>query len=145
MKIFTLGFTRKTAETFFTRLQQSGATRLIDVRLNNSSQLAAFAKREDLRYFLKTICGMDYVHSLDLAPTAEILDPYKKRQTDWPTYERQFQDLLQARKIESQLGPDLFDNACLLCSEEKPHHCHRRLVAEYLQQHWPDVKIDHIP
>jgi uncharacterized protein (DUF488 family) len=144
MKIFTAGFTRKPAEEFFTNLQQSGATRLVDVRLNNTSQLSAFAKRDDLRFFLKAICNMEYVHMLELAPTAEILDPYKKRQCTWETYEARFLELMKARRIESTISRESLNNACLLCSEEKPHHCHRRLVAEYLQMHWPDVIIKHL-
>jgi len=126
MKIFTIGFTKKSAETFFTRLQQAGVKRLVDVRLNNVSQLAGFAKRDDLRYFTKTICGIDYKHVPDLAPTA-------------------FLDLMKARRIEDSIPRELLDGACLLCSEEKPHHCHRRLVAEYLKEKWDDVVIDHIP
>ncbi len=145
MKIFTAGFTRKSAEAFFTGLKQSGATRLVDVRLNNTSQLSAFAKRDDLRYFLTSICNMEYAHALDLAPTAEMLSAYQKRQCDWPTYEAQFLNLMKERRIEAALSPGLLDNACLLCSEEKPHKCHRRLVAEYLQQHWPKIEIEHLP
>ena len=144
MKIFTAGFTRKPAEQFFTGLRQSGATRLVDVRLNNTSQLSAFAKRDDLRFFLKAICNMEYAHMLELAPTAEILDPYKKRQCTWETYEARFLELMKARRIESTVSRESLKNACLLCSEEKPHHCHRRLVAEYLQMHWPDVIIEHL-
>jgi uncharacterized protein (DUF488 family) len=146
MKIFTIGFTKKSAETFFTRLQQAGVKRLVDVRLNNVSQLAGFAKRDDLRYFTKTICGIDYKHVPDLAPTASILDPYKKAKNgDWQLYEQQFLDLMKARRIEDSIPRELLDGACLLCSEEKPHHCHRRLVAEYLKEKWDDVVIDHIP
>ena len=146
MKIYTIGFTKKSAETFFTRLSGAGVRRLVDVRLNNVSQLAGFAKKEDLRYFAKAICGIDYAHVQELAPTAEILDPYKKQKNgDWDLYERQFLNLMRERRIEETMQPDLLDGACLLCSEEKPHHCHRRLVAEYLQQHWADVEIHHIP
>ncbi len=144
MKIYTAGFTRKPAEQFLIGLQNSGATRLVDVRLNNTSQLSAFAKRDDLRYFLRVICNIEYVHVLDLAPTPEILDPYKKRLCTWETYETLFLDLMRARRIESTVSRELLENACLLCSEEKPHHCHRRLVAEYLQMHWPDVIIEHL-
>jgi uncharacterized protein (DUF488 family) len=146
MKIFTIGFTRKPAETFFTRLKNAGVRRLVDVRLNNVSQLAGFTKKDDLRYFTKAICNIDYVHLPELAPTAEILDPYKKvRNGDWQLYERQFLDLMRARRIESTTPREVLDGGCLLCSEEKPHHCHRRLVAEYLKEHWPDVEIEHIP
>lgn len=146
MKIFTIGFTKKSAETFFTRLQKAGVKRLVDVRLNNVSQLAGFTKRDDLRYFTKVICAIDYVYLPELAPTAEILDPYKKvKNGDWDLYERQFLDLMRARRIEEKIPHDLVDGGCLLCSEEKPHHCHRRLVAEYLKEKWGDVVIDHIP
>ena len=146
MKIYTIGFTKKSAETFFTRLQEAGVSRLVDVRLNNVSQLAGFSKRDDLRYFTRTICAIDYVHLPELAPTADILDPYKKaKKGDWDLYEQQFLDLMKARRIEETVPREVLDGGCLLCSEEKPHHCHRRLVAEYLQERWPDVVIEHIP
>jgi len=145
MKIFTIGFTKKSAETFFTRLKDAGVRRLVDVRLNNVSQLAGFTKKDDLRYFTKAICGIDYVHLPELAPTTEILDPYKKAKNgDWALYERQFLELMRNREIE-KTRRELLDGGCLLCSEEKPHHCHRRLVAEYLKDHWSDVEIVHIP
>jgi uncharacterized protein (DUF488 family) len=146
MKIFTIGFTKKSAETFFTRLKNAGVRRLIDVRLNNVSQLAGFTKKDDLRYFTKAICNVEYLHLPELAPTAEILDPYKKAKNgDWGLYERQFIELMRSRHIESTVSRDVLDGGCLLCSEEKPHHCHRRLVAEYLKEHWRDVEIEHIP
>lgn len=144
MKIFTIGFTKKTAETFFSRLKDAGVKRLIDVRLNNVSQLAGFTKKDDLRYFTKTICDIDYAHLPELAPTADILDPYKKAKNgDWQAYERRFIDLMRARSIEN-LSREILDEGCLLCSEETPHHCHRRLVAEYLKEHWGDVEIEHL-
>jgi uncharacterized protein (DUF488 family) len=145
MKIFTIGFTKKSAETFFTRLKGAGVRRLVDVRLNNVSQLAGFTKREDLRYFTKEICGIDYVHLASLAPTQDILDAYKKNNGDWSVYEHKFLDLMQSRRIEDTTPPEIVDGGCLLCSEEKPHHCHRRLVAEYLKEKWGDVEIEHIP
>jgi len=146
MKIFTIGFTKKSAETFFTLLKNAGVRRLVDVRLNNVSQLAGFTKKDDLRYFTKVICNIDYVHLPELAPTADILDPYKKAKNgDWQLYERQFLDLMRTRHIESTTPREILDGGCLLCSEEKPHHCHRRLVAEYLKEHWQDVEIEHIP
>lgn len=146
MKLFTIGFTRKSAETFFLRLSKAGVRKLVDVRLNNLSQLAGFTKRDDLRYFTKAICGIEYIHVPELAPTSEILDPYKKQKNgDWALYERQFLDLMQQRRIEATMSPELLDGGCLLCSEEKPHHCHRRLVAEYLKEKWGNVEIEHIP
>jgi uncharacterized protein (DUF488 family) len=146
MKIFTIGFTKKSAETFFTLLKNADVRRLVDVRLNNVSQLAGFTKKDDLRYFTKAICNIDYVHLPQLAPTADILGPYKKAKNgDWSLYERQFIELMRSRHIESTVSRDVLDRGCLLCSEEKPHHCHRRLVAEYLKEHWRDLEIEHIP
>jgi uncharacterized protein (DUF488 family) len=144
MKIFTMGFTKKSAESFFTKLQLAGVSRLVDVRLNNVSQLAGFAKRDDLRYFLSVICRIDYVHLAELAPTQRIMDEYRKHKGDWNLYERQFIDLMIARQIESKVARELLEGACLLCSEDKPSHCHRRLVAEYLRDKWGDVEIEHI-
>lgn len=134
MKLFTMGFTKKSAEVFFTSLSRARVKRLVDVRLNNVSQLAGFTKRDDLRFLTKAICGIEYVHLRELAPTAQILDPYKKQKSsDWPLYERQFLDLMRQRRIEETVPREVLDGGCLLCSEEQPHHCHRRLVAEYLQ------------
>ena len=143
-KIFTIGFTKKSAERFFTTLQQAGVKRIVDVRLNNISQLAGFTKMDDLRYFLKAIGGMEYLHLPELAPTQEMLDAYKKRKGDWSVYEKQFLELMATRHIEETVPKDIVNEGCLLCSEDKPHHCHRRLVAEYLASHWPDVQINHL-
>lgn len=144
MKIFTIGFTKKSAESFFTKLQRAGVKHLVDVRLNNVSQLAGFTKREDLSYFTKAICNIDYVHLPDLAPTQDILDAYKKHKGDWRLYERQFLDLMAMRRVEDKVSREVLDGGCLLCSEDKPHHCHRRLVAEYLREKWGDVEIQHL-
>lgn len=108
------------------------------------SQLAGFTKKTDLEYFLKTIDDIDYVHILDLAPTKDILDEYKKQKGDWSIYEQKFLKLMADRQIEKKVSPDLADGACLLCSEAKPHHCHRRLVAEYLNNKWGNIKIHHL-
>jgi uncharacterized protein (DUF488 family) len=144
VKVFTIGFTKKTARQFFDTLRKSGAKRVVDVRLNNVSQLAGFAKRDDLAFFLKEVCDMDYVHLPDLAPTQEMLDEYKKRKGDWKTYEARFLDLMAKRRIEESIPKEVVADGCLLCSEDKPHHCHRRLVAEYLKQHWGDLEISHL-
>lgn len=144
LQIFTIGFTKKSAERFFTTLQRAGVERLIDVRLNNSSQLAGFAKKHDLPYFLRAICDIEYVHLPELAPTAELLDSYKKRKGDWSVYERAFLELMAERRVEDTIPHDLMDRACLLCSEDQPEHCHRRLVAEYLQRTWGNIAIQHL-
>lgn len=142
--IQTIGFTKKSAEEFFTLLRGSGCKRVVDVRLNNVSQLAGFSKRDDLRYFLKEIAGIEYVHESLLAPTQDILDAYKKHKGDWKVYEPAYLDLIKKREIEKRLDPSIIKGSCLLCSEEKPHHCHRRLVAEYLKQHWGELEIKHL-
>lgn len=143
MKLYTIGFTKKSAESFFNKLRGADVKRLIDVRLNNVSQLAGFAKRQDLEYFLRAIADIEYRHELQLAPTAEMLDRYKKLDHDWPRYERQFLDLVTQRGIEN-LPRNGFSDACLLCSEDSARQCHRRLVAEYLRDKWRDVEVVHL-
>jgi len=144
MIVFTIGFTKKTAERFFTGLRDAGVKRLVDVRLNNTSQLAGFTKRDDLRYFAGAICGIEYVHVPVLAPTADILSAYKKHKGDWRIYEQQFLDLMRSRQVEDLVDQQILDRGCLLCSEEKPDRCHRRLVAEYFQDRWCGVELHHI-
>ncbi len=144
MRVCTIGFTHKNAEDFFTRLKKAGVKRVVDVRLNNVSQLAGFSKRDDLKYFLKSILGIEYVHSPFLAPTQDILDEYKKNKGDWKVYQHKFLSLMQQRQIENQLPKEIVDGGCLLCSEDKPHFCHRRLVAEYLSAKWGGLRIEHL-
>ena len=144
MKIFTIGFTKKSAEQFFESLHLAGVKRVVDVRLNNVSQLAGFAKKNDLAYFLKQLCDMDYLHLPSLAPTKEMLDAFKKKRGSWEAYERAFIDLMATRKIETEIDRETLRDACLLCSEDKPHYCHRRLVVEYLREHWGNVKVEHL-
>ena len=145
MEIFTIGFTQSTAERFFGRINEAGVRRLVDVRLNNVSQLAAFAKRDDLRYFLRALCHADYVHEPLLAPSQDILDAFKKHKGDWNIYEPAFLQLMADRRIEDNLDRESFRTpSVLLCSEATPEHCHRRLVVEYLQEKWGDVEITHL-
>lgn len=136
VQVSTIGFTKSTAERFFERLATANVRRIIDVRLHNTSQLAGFAKADDLAFFLRKLVGADYLHEPLLAPTDEMLKPYKKGAISWDEYARQFLSLMAERKIEQRLKPEIFDNACLLCSEAKPHQCHRRLVCEYLNGKW---------
>ena len=143
-QILTIGFTRKSAGEFFGMLRRSGASRVLDVRLNNRSQLAGFAKRGDLPWLLRELCGMEYRHIPILAPEPEMLDDYKKRGGDWREYERRFLDLLRARRVERELSKKLLHRACLLCSEHEPHFCHRRLAAEYLSEQWGGVVVRHL-
>ena len=144
MKLFTIGFARKNAEKFFGLLSSSRVKRVVDVRLNNVSQLAGFAKRDDLKFFLQRVCGIDYVHLPDLAPTKEMLADYRKKRMGWDDYERQFLDLMRERRIEESIPREIVDGGCLLCSEDKPHHCHRRLVAEYLHDRWGGIDVRHL-
>jgi len=135
MKINTIGFTKKNAEMFFSLVKGESVKTLIDVRLNNVSQLAGFAKRDDLRFFLRELCSTDYVHLPELAPTKELLNGYKKGVISWERYEDSFLNLMAQRNIERILQPSLLEDSCLLCSEHEPHFCHRRLVTEYLNKH----------
>ncbi len=143
-KLFTIGFTKKNAQTFFSKLRNIGVTKLIDIRLNNVSQLAGFAKRDDLIFFLNELCNCDYRYMPNFAPTKEILDAYKKKQIGWDEYVKRFSKLIKERKIENKITAAELNNACLLCSEPTPEHCHRRLVAEYLRDKFGDIEIRHL-
>ncbi len=145
MEIYTIGFTQRTAAAFFAALKEAGIRQLVDVRLNNSSQLAGFAKRGDLTYFLREICAASYRHEPLLAPTQEMLDAYKKAKGSWDNYERRFMALLRERRVEEALSPSLFAvPTVLLCSEATAAHCHRRLVCDYLNAHWGNVRAIHL-
>jgi uncharacterized protein (DUF488 family) len=145
MEVYTAGFTQKTAEQFFESLRRVGIRRLLDVRLNNVSQLAGFSKRDDLAYFMREICRGEYVHETLLAPTQDMLDEYKKRKGDWSDYERRFLALMHERRIEERISRDIFDVPTVLrCSEATAEHCHRRLVLEYLQSKWGGLNIIHL-
>ena len=145
MEVFTIGFTKKSAAQFFGLLKQHGIKRLVDVRLNNVSQLAGFTKRDDLQFFLNEICGADYVHEPLLAPTQDMLDAYKKEKGDWAEYEKKFLKLMSDRKIEDRIQRTLFDvPTTLLCSEPTAENCHRRLVVEYLQGKWGGIVVRHL-
>jgi uncharacterized protein (DUF488 family) len=145
VEIYTIGFTQTTAERFFKRLVDVGVERLLDVRLNNTSQLAGFAKAKDLPFFLRELVGAGYAHEPLLAPTQELLDEYRKRGGDWSTFEAQFLGLMRQRQIERVLvASDFQTPTALLCSEATAEHCHRRLVCEYLAGSWPDVRPVHL-
>ena len=144
MTLYTIGFTKKSAEQFFCLLRNSGAVALVDTRLNNVSQLAGFTKRDDLRYFVHELCGMTYRHELLLAPTSEFLTAYKKGGWSWSQYERKYIDLINERRIERVLEPAAFEDAVLLCSEATPEHCHRRIAAEYLAEAWGGIEVVHL-
>jgi len=144
IRLFTIGFTKKSAQSFFSKIQIAGVTKLIDIRLNNVSQLAGFTKRDDLVYFLRVICNCNYSHMPMFAPTKDILDAYKGNKIDWDEYARRFSRLIRERRIENEISAEELNNACLLCSETSPEQCHRRLVAEYFNEVFGDIEINHL-
>ena len=146
MSTYTIGFTKKNAKVFFNFLREANITKLIDVRLNNISQLAGFAKKDDLKFFLNELCNeAEYVHTPELAPTKEMLSSYKKGETSWEKYESDFLNLMSQRDIQNKFQPVFFENACLLCSEHEPHNCHRKLVLDYLNKHWKTkLEVTHL-
>jgi len=145
MKLYAIGFTKKTAEEFFCLLKQHGVERMIDIRLHNSNQLAGFTKRDDLRFFLQAILNCEYHHFDFLAPTEEMFREYRKN-CDWQLYEKRFMQLMESRKAMEQLDSQFFREkpCCFLCSEATPEYCHRRLVAEMLAKNWRSVEIIHL-
>jgi len=142
--LYTIGFTKKKAKQFFELIKKNNIKCLIDIRLNNVSQLAGFAKRDDLKYFLEQLCNCEYRHMPDIAPTKEILDGYKKKQISWEEYVVQYNALIKKRKIESNLSLSALDGSCFLCSEPTADMCHRRLAAEYLKKQYRELKIKHL-
>ena len=144
ISIYTIGFTKKSAKEFFEILEKNKIKQVVDIRLNNTSQLAGFAKKNDLEYFLNEISNIDYFHFEFLAPTKELRDIYPKG-NDWDLYVKKFRELLDERKILNKLDKSFFEKkTCLLCAESTPENCHRRLLAEYLKEHWNDAKIIHL-
>lgn len=145
LTIYTIGFTKKSAERFFGILKAHGIRRVVDIRLSNSGQLAGFTKSDDLRYFLSEICGADYVHEPRLAPTKDLLTSFRDRQCTWDEYEQVFEGLMTDRRVADEVDRSLFAGpAALLCSEPTADQCHRRLVAEHLQRAWGQVEIVHL-
>ncbi|MGG7153047.1 DUF488 family protein [Clostridium neonatale] len=145
MKLYTIGFTKKSAQQFFEILGRNKIQKVIDIRLNNSSQLAGFSKGTDLEFFLKKLCNIKYTHDIELAPTKEILSDYKKKKISWEEYEVKFISLLNKRNSNNNIGNkfyDEIDGVCLLCSEQLANNCHRRLVAEYLKEKLTDYNIE---
>ncbi len=144
MKLFTVGFTQRTAEDFFARLQSAGVRRVVDVRLNNTSQIAGFAKSRDLEFFLRAVLGVGYAHLPEFAPTQDILDALKKKKGAWADYERAFEFLIRERDMAGIAAAKLLDGDCLLCSEFTPEHCHRRLITEHLQRKLSGIEVIHL-
>lgn len=136
VQVATIGFTQTSAAAFFERLLAAGVRKVVDVRLHNTSQLSGFAKSDDLSFFLRRIGGIEYTHQPLLAPTDDMLKAFKRDKGDWTVYQSRFLALLRERRVESRFKPEMFDGTCLLCSEAKPHYCHRRLVCDYLNESW---------
>lgn len=145
MEIYTIGFTKKSAAQFFGILRSANIEQLVDVRLNNVSQLAGFTKRDDLEFFMREICGAAYRHEPLLAPAQPLLDSYRKKHLPWSAFKAEFLQLMASRRIEEQLDPGLFlPRSALLCGEATAEHCHRRLVVEYLGTTWGNVQSVHL-
>ena len=136
--IFTIGFTQKRAQVFFDLLNENKIDLLIDIRLNNTSQLAGFAKFPDIQFFLKTIGSINYIHDTNFSPTADLLKNYKSKKVSWDEYEDIFENIMLNRRInnyiQDQYAKYSNQNICLLCSEPTEQHCHRRLVAEHFEE-----------
>lgn len=146
MNVYTIGFTKKRARYFFDLLESSGAKRIVDVRLRPDTQLSGFAKSSDLEYLLERIAGIDYVHLPELAPDKEMLDAYRnsKAADAWEKYEARYLELMREREVENSVPRDIIEDGCLLCSEAEPERCHRRLVIEYLSEHWGNIQVQHL-
>ena len=144
MKIYTIGFTKKNAREFFQLLKVNNIEQLVDIRLNNTSQLAGFTKKDDLEFFLKELCGIAYHHFNFLAPTKEIRNIYIKEK-NWENYTKAYNELLENRLVNGRLDRSFFEKkTCFLCTEPSAKNCHRGLLAEYLQKHWNDIEIVHL-
>ena len=145
MKLYTIGFTKKSAERFFWLLRENGVRLLADIRLHPGGQLSGFARQDDLRYFLRALADCDYIHLPQLAPTGDILSTYRQDKK-WAIYVERFEALMDERDIPRSLDRALFQDGhtCLLCSEDTADKCHRRLVAERLAAHWPGMEIMHL-
>lgn len=145
MNTYTIGFTQKSAKTFFEHINDAEIKTVIDVRLNNVSQLSGFAKKNDLKYFLEILCDANYLHIPDFAPTKEMLNAYKKKEITWHSYEDKFINLISRRNVERIIEPKLIKDSCFLCSEHEPHFCHRRLLVDYLNEQLNlNLKIRHL-
>jgi len=142
MVVCTIGFAKKNLKEFIARLKSAGVKKIIDVRLNNTSQLAGYAKKEDLEYILSLV-GIEYEHRLEFAPTEELLKNFKNKKISWTEYEQEFSKILFKR--DPSRNKNIHKGAvCLLCSEDNANECHRRLIAEYYFMDKPKVKIIHL-
>jgi len=143
-KLYTIGFTQKSAEEFFTTLEQNNVESILDIRFNNDNHLSSFARKKHLPFLLNQILGCKYDYLPVLAPTRELFKGYKDGIISWPVYCNKYISTLKEIQPESFITEGQLNNACLLCSESTPKKCHRRLAAEYLAGKFPDTRIKHL-
>jgi len=141
IELYTIGFTKKNAQKFFNLLSSNKVEKIIDTRVNNTSQLSGYAKADDLKFFAKEIADISYFHNIDFAPTKELLSKYRKKEMSWDEYEIEYLNLLDIRKINKKVDIEKLHQNCLLCSEHDVDKCHRRLLAEYLKEVNPNVSV----
>lgn len=143
INLYTIGFTKKTAEKFFNLLIDNNVEKVLDIRLNNTSQLSAFAKYPDIEYFLKEIAGIGYIHDKNFAPDKNTLISYKKGEITWEDYIEEFEASMQERDIEEYIAEKYsnINNYCLLCSEATPVNCHRSLLAQIFKRNIGKIEI----
>ncbi|WP_114556203.1 DUF488 domain-containing protein [Bacillus sp. K6W] len=146
IQVTTIGFSKKTLRKFVDLLKSAQVTCLVDTRLNNTSQLSGFAKRDDLQFILEELVGIKYIHCLDLAPTQDILSGFKEKRITWEEYTERYLTLLRERNIEHKIDELIGENQviCFLCSEHKPHNCHRSLLTQYIQGYREDIEVVHL-
>lgn len=144
IKLYTIGFTEKSAQEFFELLERNQVRKIIDTRISNNSQLSGFAKGKDLEFFSRRLSNIDYEHELNFAPTKELLERYRNKKITWDEYTKEYLHLLDERNIKETVNLEALHECCLLCSEHSPQKCHRRLLAEYLQKINQNIEIIHL-
>jgi len=144
IKLFTIGYTKKSAQQFFELLKKNQIKRVVDIRLNNKGVFAGFSKMGDIQYFCKILINADYIYKPEFAPTKDMLKRYRKKEITWEDYEKEYDDLIEKRNIKESLKINEYDYNCFLCSEHLPDKCHRKLLAEYFLKLNSNIEISHI-
>lgn len=144
IKLYTIGFTSKSAKKFFELLEQNQVKKIIDTRISSNTQLSGFAKGKDLEFFARRLANIGYEHELKFAPTKELLAKYRQKKISWDEYSKEYLQLLSFRSVKEEVNAESLQQCCLLCSEHSPEKCHRRLLAEYLQDVNPEIQIIHL-
>jgi len=144
-ELYTIGFTQKTAKKFFSLLKDNEIDAVVDIRLNNTSQLAGFSKYPDIGYFLNDLLNIKYIHDPEFSPTANILKGFKEKKISWNEYTKRFNELMAQRNIEQYIQEKYNDckitKYCLLCSENEPEQCHRSLVSDYFCEIYKQLEV----